>query len=324
MAPPSYAAAALLALSWVAPGNALSAVSRVSTPSSSNSPLFESETLQLTDESLSHLAKNQSVYFDFAKNETSTLQSRTFGACKVFPGDWLWPSEWVWWLFDELLGGALIKTVPEAAPCYGSEGSFSSPICQALTSSWNNSSLRIDDPTSIRVVLSQDQTCLPPSYTPTFLYTGNKTCTVGGYPPYTANVTDVAQIQPAIKFAQVHNLRVVIKNTGQNFLAKSTRYGALNIWTHYLKAQAFTNDTTEAKTSVLAKQLKALAVPPQLFALIPELDRLSPLTLDDPQASRSEKAYGAALQDFYANTYFSIVTESDFIAHAGKASLRGY
>lgn len=144
MAPPSFAAAALLAFSLLAPGNALSAVSRVSSGSGSNAPLFESETLQLTDESLALLNKNQSIYFDFAKNETA-LSTRTFGlgnGCKVFPGDWLWPSEWVWWLFDELLGKALIKTVPLAASCYKSWPEYDANECETLTSEWTDSNIQ--------------------------------------------------------------------------------------------------------------------------------------------------------------------------------------
>lgn len=127
--------------------------------------------------------------------------------------------------------------MPEASPCYKSNNSSVDSVCQALTSSWNNSSLRIEDPTSIRALLFQGQTCLPPSYAPGFLGLKGKTCTLGGYPAYTVNVTSVTQIQLAVRFANAHNLRIVIKNTGHDFLAKSTGYGALNIWTHHLKAQ---------------------------------------------------------------------------------------
>lgn len=143
MAPRSFTAAALLALSLAVPGGAVSAVSRVSTGSTSGAPLFESETLQLTEASLSHLSKNQSIYFDFAKNDT-TLQTRSLGHCKVFPGDWLWPSEWVWWLFDELLGDALIKTVPLAASCYSSWPEYDANECKTLTSEWTDSNIQYD------------------------------------------------------------------------------------------------------------------------------------------------------------------------------------
>jgi hypothetical protein len=62
---------------------------------------------------------------------------------------------------------------------------------------------------------------------------------VGGYPEYTVNATTVAHIQLAVKFAGERNLRLVIKNTGHDFGAKSTGMGALSIWTHHLKDWKF-------------------------------------------------------------------------------------
>lgn len=52
-------------------------------------------------------------------------------------------------------------------------------------------------------------------------------------------VTNVAQIQLSINLARSLNLRLVIKNTGHDFSAKSTGKGALSIWTHNLKSVKF-------------------------------------------------------------------------------------
>jgi len=52
---------------------------------------------------------------------------------------------------------------------------------------------------------------------------------------YAANISDVSQIQLAINFARNNNLRLVIKNTGHDYLGKSSGAGALSIWTHNLK-----------------------------------------------------------------------------------------
>lgn len=79
---------------------------------------------------------------------------------------------------------------------------------------------------------------MPPEYTASFLGVNN-TCTTGGYPVYTVNVTNVAQIQLAVNFARERNIRLVIKNTGHDFGAKSTGHGALSIWTHHLKDAQF-------------------------------------------------------------------------------------
>lgn len=92
----------------------------------------------------------------------------------------------------------------------------------------------IEDPTSINAVLFEGLTCMPPT-----INAGETDCTVGGYPAYSVAVTNVAQIQLAVNLARALNLRLVIKNTGHDFGAKSTGMGALSIWTHKLKSIRF-------------------------------------------------------------------------------------
>ncbi|KAK7747845.1 hypothetical protein SLS53_001094 [Cytospora paraplurivora] len=97
---------------------------------------------------------------------------------------------------------------------------------------------RTDDPTSINAEIYQNLTCLPPEIWPY-----DQDCTLGSYPPYSVNVSNVAQIQLAINFARTLNLRLVVKNTGHDFGAKSTGAGGLNIWTHNLKDIQFLSDS---------------------------------------------------------------------------------
>ena len=52
-------------------------------------------------------------------------------------------------------------------------------------------------------------------------------CTQGGYPSYTVNASSVAQIQLAVNFARNNGIRFVIKNTGHDFLGKSSGAGSL-------------------------------------------------------------------------------------------------
>jgi FAD/FMN-containing dehydrogenase len=108
-------------------------------------------------------------------------------------------------------------------------------VCTELTIA-SDSENRIKDPTSIRSILFQGMTCMPPTLHGWFLGFGDTPqCSVGGYPEYVVNVTTVAQIQLAVNFARERNLRLVIKNTGHDFGAKSVGKGALSVWTHHLK-----------------------------------------------------------------------------------------
>ena len=78
----------------------------------------------------------------------------------------------------------------------------------------------------------QGSTCLP-------TYDSYKPCTIGGYPEWVVNASTPAHVQTTIKFAQTHNLRLVIKNTGHDFIGKSAGWGALSVWTHYFKDITF-------------------------------------------------------------------------------------
>lgn len=96
------------------------------------------------------------------------------------------------------------------------------------------SSNSTEDPTSVNAVLFQGSTCMPPALVP-----AETECSIGGYPAYSVAVRNVAQIQLAVNFARNLNLRLVIKNTGHDFSAKSVGMGALSIWTHNLKQTQF-------------------------------------------------------------------------------------
>ena len=76
--------------------------------------------------------------------------------------------------------------------------------------------------------LWQGRTCLPTSLPTT-------PCTLGGYPSYALNITSTFQIQLAVNFARLTNIRLVIKNTGHDFNGRSAGAGALAVWTHHLK-----------------------------------------------------------------------------------------
>lgn len=141
MAPRSVIKGAFLsALALTAPVTAQLA-DQVSSESQAGVPLFTSETLQLTDDALATVSDNQSALFQFGN--TSSLSTRTVNGCKVYPGDFWWPSKLVWNLFDAFLGGALIKTVPLAASCYKSwPDEYNAATCSSITDDWTDSNLQ--------------------------------------------------------------------------------------------------------------------------------------------------------------------------------------
>lgn len=152
------------------------------------------------------------------------------------PGDFLYPPDFVWKVFNLLVGGSLIETVPLASPCYTNWNNYDAGKCSFINANWaNNSFIHADDPTSVMWPLYQGLTCMPTT-------TPSDTCQLGAYPSYAIEVRSVYQIQLAINFARNANLRLVVKNTGHDFNGKSSGAGALSLWTHKMKDIQFFPD----------------------------------------------------------------------------------
>ncbi|KAF5872124.1 putative fad binding domain protein [Botrytis fragariae] len=195
----------------------------------SSTALFDFETIQLKTSDLAQLNASMQALFTFGNassvDASSIASSRS--ACKVFPGDAEWPADDVWDIFNDLLGGALIKTIPIASSCYN-DWNYNADKCAFVTDNWTNSTMHEEDPTSMMSPIYQGLTCMPTT-DPT------ATCTLGAYPAYAVNATNVAQIQLAVNFARNTGIRFVVKNTGHEFSGKSGGAGALSVWTHWLQ-----------------------------------------------------------------------------------------
>ncbi|KAK5994153.1 VAO-type flavoprotein oxidase [Cladobotryum mycophilum] len=188
-------------------------------------PLFKYETEHLTEDILRRIPVEFAHLFAF--NTTSPILRQ--GECKPLPGDANWPSQSEWRVLNATLGGALISTVPVAAPCYHNWGVYDADKCAALTSNWIEPWFHEEDPTSLMWPVWEGLSCLPTEHP------NSTDCTLGAFPAYTVNATSVAHIQTAVNFARNKGLRLVIKNTGHDYLGKSSGAGALSIWTHHLQ-----------------------------------------------------------------------------------------
>ena len=100
----------------------------------------------------------------------------------------------------------------------------------------------------------------------------DKTCTLGAFPSYAVNATCVYQIQMAVNFARNANLRLVVKNTGHDFIGKSGGAGALSVWTHNLKNIKFLNNYSAPGTSYTGPAFKS-GVGVQAFEIYAEAYR---------------------------------------------------
>jgi hypothetical protein len=133
-----------------ATGSIAPAATLVSTESAAGVPLFNAEAVQLTEEVIAQLAgsddpdiaKNAHLFsFDDSPSVTPVARAqriRRAARCKTYPGDFLWPSNLVWDVFDRVLGGALEPIVPLASVCYKNSQykNYDAAKCSALTAAW--------------------------------------------------------------------------------------------------------------------------------------------------------------------------------------------
>ncbi|KAK7914381.1 hypothetical protein PG985_012084 [Apiospora marii] len=156
-----------------------------------------------------------------------TLTAAGSGAiCKCFPGDACWPSEADWAALNDTVGGRLVATVPLGSPCH--DPTYDEEACASLRDQWLDSGIHMQSSSSVMAPFFANQSCDPfqPRTMP---------CTLDNYVRFAVNATGPADVQAAVKFAQDHEVRLVIRNTGHDYLGRSTGAGALAIWSHYLK-----------------------------------------------------------------------------------------
>ncbi|KAK2601094.1 hypothetical protein N8I77_010566 [Diaporthe amygdali] len=147
-------------------------------------------------------------------------------SCRCFPGDACWPSDAEWSSLNATVGGRLIATVPLGSPCH--DPHYDEEQCAYLRDQWLYAGIHLNSSSSVMAPFFANQSCDP--WTPR-----ERPCELGAYVRYAVNATDADHIAAAVNFARKQNVRLVIRNTGHDYLGRSTGAGALAVWTHHLK-----------------------------------------------------------------------------------------
>ncbi|KAL2259518.1 hypothetical protein VTK26DRAFT_6786 [Humicola hyalothermophila] len=153
-----------------------------------------------------------------------------FRSCKCFPGDSCWPSVRDWDALNQTVGGRLVATVPLARPCH--DPHYDPVRCQVLRDGWQDPATHMGDSASVMAPFFANQSCDP--FTPR-----SKPCTLGNYVAYAVAAESASDVIAAVNFARERNIRFVIRNTGHDYLGRSTGAGALSVWTRNLKGIEF-------------------------------------------------------------------------------------
>ncbi|KAI9170655.1 FAD-linked oxidoreductase ZEB1 [Paramyrothecium foliicola] len=179
---------------------------------------------------LSSVALLLAATFGIASSRPSSLALReeaNDAACRCFPGDKCWPKQGDWAKLNATVGGRLVATVPLGSPCH--DPNYNAEQCAELQDEWRFSSVHMESSSSVMAPLFANESCDP-------FEARERPCTLGNYVRYAVDVATPEHIAAALQFANKHNIRIVVRNTGHDYNGRSTGAGALAIWTHHLKS----------------------------------------------------------------------------------------
>ncbi|KAB8236625.1 FAD binding domain protein [Aspergillus alliaceus] len=150
--------------------------------------------------------------------------------CRCFPDEACWPSPLEWSEFNATVGGNLIATVPIGSVCHTNNtyAAYDAKACTDLISNWGDPARHYESSSSPMAAWFTNFSCSP--FGPF-----NSPCAIGPLVRYAVNVTSTADVQKTLNFIREHNIRLVIRNTGHDYMGKSTGAGAVAIWVHHLK-----------------------------------------------------------------------------------------
>ncbi|KAK1226896.1 hypothetical protein PQX77_010112 [Marasmius sp. AFHP31] len=180
-------------------------------------------------------------------------------SCRILPSDNAWPDQGVWNAFNTSVDGRLIKVVPDGSPCH--DPGYDENLCEVVRKNWFDSQFHSGQPGSIMSSVIYNQSCDPfaPRGTP---------CTMKNVVEYSVNVSQAEHVIRVVQFVKEHNIRFVVKNTGHDYMGKSTGTGALSVWMHGLQdiewvsdyvSTGYTGPVVKAPAGVTGSDLAAFA-----------------------------------------------------------------
>ncbi|CAE6451687.1 unnamed protein product [Rhizoctonia solani] len=163
---------------------------------------------------------------------TFVFLSEVFAAQHCTANQPCWPSVNVWASFNSSVNGKLVAPRPPGWVCH--DPNYDEAACNIAKQNWNNSFWRANQAGAMENPVWDSLGC--DINTPR-----NVTCDQGFVPHYSINAQNDSHVSEAVKFADKYNLSLVVKNTGHDFLGRSSGAGSFSIWTHNLKGINFSS-----------------------------------------------------------------------------------
>ncbi|KAI8978635.1 hypothetical protein BDB01DRAFT_799509 [Pilobolus umbonatus] len=171
-----------------------------------------------------------------------------------------WPTTTKWNALDQTVKGNLISVLPAGAVCYFGEH-YDKAKCDTYHKGFSLDLFRESQIGAMQYInwesCGHEQCTLVP-YTSYFPFTFGK-CSQGGLPRYALNATSEHDIAAAIQFSTEHRIPLNIKNSGHDFLGRSTSPDSLTIWTHHMKNIEY-HETFQPDECDLVPPMKAMTL----------------------------------------------------------------
>ncbi|KAH8985527.1 FAD-binding domain-containing protein [Lactarius akahatsu] len=151
-----------------------------------------------------------------------------YARCRNQPGDPGYPAAADWSTLNNTIGGRLLRVVPSVEACRK---------LGCTEAQWASGIFRQTIPGAMNAY-NWEQDYTPPAE---LCLLNGTTCAQGNVPLYAVNATIAQHIQAGVRFARAHDLRVVIKSSGHDYLGRSTAKNSLLLWTAYFRDITFTD-----------------------------------------------------------------------------------
>lgn len=144
-----------------------------------------------------------------------TFATTALAIQKCIPGHACFPSKATLDAFNSSVSGVLYMPPPYGNVCY--DGTYNAAACSALVTNKQSPEFR---ETLLAAVMYPNNEfdqfghgCPVPNAVPSApLSSANGSCVLGSLATYIVNATSASQVMETVKFAALHNLKLVIKN----------------------------------------------------------------------------------------------------------------
>ncbi|KAL4062009.1 hypothetical protein J3A83DRAFT_4178849 [Scleroderma citrinum] len=154
--------------------------------------------------------------------------------CVCTYGDPCWPDAATFAQLESQVSQPLVYPYPTASACYPAANP--SGNCSEVIQNWTDGNWRSSFPGSMESPNFESFEFKNGTLSACYLNTSlGIPCEQGNVPVIGVDARTSEDIQAAVKFAVQYNLKLVIKNTGHDFLGRSAARGAFVVWTHNMK-----------------------------------------------------------------------------------------